>query len=220
MPEETKDRCYITLRELCSYGIAGYLKDFVSWVQMEAIQKNESPSLYTEEIVASALETLRSEGLVQTSPKVPNEFFPTPSLLKKDTNWNFDEYQVLGAFEYSPIQLVRTRLEHFLFVNKVNDEDIMDISIATIEGIENAAKYGDGKQIIVSTRIQNRKLQLTITNQVKEFDLEKEIERGKYSVSSTLMRGIMVMQKLFSHLDLEIIDETKQARLYAEKNLS
>jgi anti-sigma regulatory factor (Ser/Thr protein kinase) len=29
--------------------------------------------------------------------------------------------------------------------------DIMDISIATIEAIENAAKYGDGKSVFIKT---------------------------------------------------------------------
>ncbi|HNN03791.1 MAG TPA: hypothetical protein PKN56_09525 [Leptospiraceae bacterium] len=128
-----------------------------------------------------------------------------------------DNYDILGAFEFSPIQYVRARLDHFLESNGISEDDRLDTGIATIEAIENAVKYGDGRNVNIQAVIEGKKLKLSITNYIKEFDLESEIERGKYSVSTTLMRGIMVMQKLFSHTDLQILEDKRQARLYAEK---
>lgn len=101
--------------------------------------------------------------------------------------------------------------------NGISEDDRLDTGIATIEAIENAVKYGDGRNVNIQAVIEGKKLKLSITNYIKEFDLESEIERGKYSVSTTLMRGIMVMQKLFSHTDLQILEDKRQARLYAEK---
>jgi len=219
MSEKATLACDKVLINLFQFGVTGYAKDFLSWVKMICVQEDKQIINLDLDLIITTLEKLIGEGLINKTKKDPIEYYPIEKILYQDKSWKHDEYVVLGAFEFSAIQLVRSRLEHFLRVNQVDDEDIMDISIATIEGIENAAKYGDGNKISISTKIIDKKLELLITNIVKEFDLANDIERGKYSVSTTLMRGIMVMQKLFNHLDLEIINETKQARLYAEKSL-
>jgi anti-sigma regulatory factor (Ser/Thr protein kinase) len=205
------------LNRLTAFGLSGYVTDFIGWIKMDYIQKGISELDINKEFLEKILDSIVSSGgLIKNKS---NEYSHSKTLVSP-SNWNSDQYEILGAFEYSPIQYVRTRLEYFLISNEVNEDDLMDISIATIEGIENAVKYGDGNQVAISTKIIGKKLELSIINNIKEFDLKNEIDRGKYSVNATLMRGVMVMQKLFNHLDIEIIDEKKQARLYAEKILS
>jgi anti-sigma regulatory factor (Ser/Thr protein kinase) len=187
---------------------------------MEYKKKSLDYSFCTKDAVKTCLENLKTKGDIVSGRFDSKEYSPSEKHFPPSP-WIQDSYSVLGAFEFSPIQYVRSRLEFFLKSNGVSDMDLMDISIATIEGIENAAKYGDGNVVSITASISpERKLKISITNTIKEFDLENEIERGKYSATTTLMRGIMVMQKLFNHLDLQIIEDKKQARLYAEKILT
>ncbi len=203
------------------FGLTGYPDDFFSWVKMECKKQKISYSDITKEKIVHVLDQLKSQGEMGPGEFDPKEFAPAPKYLSERTNWTIDRYDVLGAFEFSPIQYVRSRLEFFLKANQVNEMDLMDLSIATIEGIENAAKYGDGNYVSISLKINSdKKLEISITNNIKDFDLENEIERGKYSATTTLMRGIMVMQKLFNHLDLQIVEDKRQAILYAEKQLT
>ena len=58
-----------------------------------------------------------------------------------------------------------------------------------------------------------------MVNKIKEFDLQTEIDRGKYSSSITLMRGVLVMEKLFDKFDLILLDNNTQAMVQAEKKL-
>jgi hypothetical protein len=49
--------------------------------------------------------------------------------------------------------------------------------------------------------------------------LEKDIEAGKYTSTTTLMRGMMVMVKLFDEMDIEILEEEKLAVFQAHKRI-
>jgi anti-sigma regulatory factor (Ser/Thr protein kinase) len=218
--EKVEKEIIQTIASFLPFGLSGYPDDFCSWVRMEYRKQGKDYNSCTKEITKTCLETLKQNGEVQSGKFDPKEYAPADKFLNSQP-WTQDNYSVYGAFEFSPIQYVRSRLEYFLKHNGVSDLDLMDISIATIEGIENAAKYGDGELVSISANISNeRKLTISITNTIKEFDLENEIERGKYSATTTLMRGIMVMQKLFNHLDLQIIEDKRQAKLYAEKILT
>ncbi|MCB1177129.1 MAG: ATP-binding protein [Leptospiraceae bacterium] len=209
------------LKGLLPYGLTGYVDDFHSWVKMELKKSEVDFSDLTKEKIEELLNQLKSSGDMRPGEFDTKEFTPAEKFLTEQKDWQEDSYDVLGAFEFSPIQYVRSRLEFFLKANDVNEMDLMDISIATIEGIENAAKYGDGGYVSINLKLSSdKKLTISITNNIKEFDLENEIERGKYSATTTLMRGIMVMQKLFNHLDLQILDDKRQAKLYAEKQLT
>ena len=167
--------------------------------------------------IENCLAILKDEKVIEPSKNDPRELCPNSSVLQK--SWNKDSYEIFGAFEFSPIQYVRSRLESFLKVNNVVEDDLVDVSIATIEAIENAAKYGDGNSVFVSCQIIGKKLELQIINKIKDVDLETELLK-KYTSATTLMKGVMVMQKLFNHVDLQILEETQQAKLYAEKILT
>ena len=189
------------INKIIPFGLTGYPEDFLSWVKLGlSIQKKDFSHIHIDD-VKTVLNDLLKKGLIKNGVFDPKEFTPGESFIKQPGEWVEDSYEVYGAFDFSPIQYVRSRLEFFLNCNDVSEEDIVDINIATIEAIENAAKYGDGTSVYIKTKIADRKLEIEIINRIKEIDLEKEIEK-KYTATTTLMRGIMVMQKLFNHLDL------------------
>jgi anti-sigma regulatory factor (Ser/Thr protein kinase) len=208
------------LKEILGWGVSGSAKDFVSWTLMYLRQKNRPKQEITKESIAAILEDLKKESIAAPGEFDPSEYQISKEQIPQREGWREDTYMVYGNHVYSPIQYVRSRLEFFLKQNGADEEDVMDISIATIEAIENTVKYGDGNEVYVDNIIdESKKFKISIVNTVKEFQLENEIERGKYSSGATLMRGIMVMQKLFNDLNLEILDDTRQAKLTAEKNL-
>jgi anti-sigma regulatory factor (Ser/Thr protein kinase) len=198
-------------------GLSGYPADYLSWVKMEYKKKGKPQTNVSMKNIENCLAILKDEKVIEPSKNDPRELCPISSILHK--SWNKDSYEIFGAFEFSPIQYVRSRLESFLKVNNVVEDDLVDVSIATIEAIENAAKYGDGNSVFVSCQIIDKKLELQIINKIKDVDLETELLK-KYTSATTLMKGVMVMQKLFNHVDLQILEETQQAKLYAEKILT
>ncbi len=209
------------LTDILANGLTGTVKDYCAWISLEGILKYNEELTVDEAKVKSILDAFKAKGYAVEGKFDKAEYCIASNAIPRRTDFLSDSYTVYGEAKFSPIQYVRSRQEHFLEFNYVNEEDIMDISIATIEAIENAVKYGDGNIVNIDYLIDsNRTLKLNIINNIKEFDLTNEIERGKYSSNTTLMRGIMVMQKLFHHLELQIIDDKKQAHLYAEKKLT
>jgi anti-sigma regulatory factor (Ser/Thr protein kinase) len=201
------------------FGLTGYPEDFLAWVRLGLSIKGKDYSHIQLSDIKIFLEDYINKGKFTRGEFDPKEYTPSATYLKKKGEWVEDSYEVYGAFDFSPIQYVRSRLEFFLKCNSVSEMDIMDISIATIEAIENAAKYGDGKSVFIKTSLSNNKLFIEIVNNIKEIDLETELEK-KYTATTTLMRGIMVMQKLFNDLDLQILDGNRQAKLTAMKELT
>lgn len=209
------------LVDILADGLTGTVKDYCSWISMEGLLKYNEELIVDKTRVKDILDTLKQRGYAKEGKFDKSEFCIAPTALPRRLDFLSDSYSVYGEAKFSPIQYVRSRQEYFLEYNYVSEEDVMDISIATIEAIENAVKYGDGNMVHIDYLIDSsRTMKLNIINNIKEFDLSNEIERGKYSSNTTLMRGIMVMQKLFNHLELQIIDDKKQAHLYAEKKLS
>jgi anti-sigma regulatory factor (Ser/Thr protein kinase) len=208
------------LINILKMGVTGTYKDYCSWLKLNHKLNLDLETNFDPELVLNALNNLKEKG-VAVEGKFDKKEFRISDSYSINSPLMEDKFYVLGGAEFSPIQYVRSRQEYFLEINKVLEEDIIDISIATIEAIENAVKYGDGKIVELEQRIDsNRNYKINIINNIKEFDLTDEIERGKYSSNITLMRGVMIMQKLFNHLDIQIIDEKKQAHLYAEKKLN
>jgi anti-sigma regulatory factor (Ser/Thr protein kinase) len=211
-PEETE--ILDLMKAMLPTGLSGYPADFLSWIKMEYKKKGKAYSSVSMKSIENCLTVLKAENIIEPNKNDPKELCGVSSVLLK--SWVKDSYEIYGAFEFSPIQYVRSRLESFLKINNVGEDDLVDVSIATIEAIENAAKYGDGNSVFVSCNIQNKKLELEIINKIKDVDLETELLK-KYTSATTLMKGVMVMQKLFNHVDLQILEETQQAKLYAEK---
>jgi len=208
------------IKTLFSSGVSGNAKDFFSWVQMEVFRKFKDVPNTTLENVQSYIDHLVNLGDVITNSLDAREYLlPEKSSLIRKIGPT-EKFVILGALKYNPMQYVRARLDFFLKMNGVADDLRMDLCIAMVEAVENAAKYGDGLNVEVSFIIDKSKVfTLEMINTVKDFDLEDDILRGKFSSTATLMRGMMVMQKLFDSVDLDIIDNRKQAYLKATRKI-
>ena len=116
----------------------------------------------TDILLEKLLSDILADGLTGTIKGYANEgkfdkaeYCISPTALPRRTDFLADSYSVYGEAKFSPIQYVRSRQEHFLEYNYVNEDDIMDISIATIEAIENAVKYGDGNIVHIDYLIDS-----------------------------------------------------------------
>lgn len=208
------------LNSIIATGVLGNGKDFFSWVSMEIKRKFKDLPDCTQEQVSAYLEDLKSKGQIISGKFDEREYIIADNSPLEKKLINSDSYSMLGAGTFSPLQFVRSRLEYFLKRNGVSEEQILDISIGTTEAVENTVKYGDGDLVEVKYSLDKSKVfRISILNQVGEMNLQSDIERGKFSSTATLMRGMMVMQKLFDTMDLDIIDEKKQALFTAEKKL-
>ncbi|XDD54983.1 ATP-binding protein [Leptospira sp. WS4.C2] len=209
------------VKTLFSNGLSGNVNDFYSWVFMETQRKFKDNPNTTLEGITSLLEDLIKDGIITTNPLDPREYLlpdASPIIRKMGTT---EQFVILGALPYNPMQYVRARLDYFLKRNGIQEELRMDLCIATVEAVENAAKYGDGGGVEVNFQIDKHKtFTIEMINTVKDFNLEDDIQRGKFSSTATLMRGMMVMQKLFDSVDLEISDNRKQAILKATRKLT
>ena len=170
-PEETE--ILDLMKAMLPTGLSGYPADFLSWIKMEYKKKGKAYSSVSMKSIENCLTVLKAENIIEPNKNDPKELCGVSSVLLK--SWVKDSYEIYGAFEFSPIQYVRSRLESFLKINNVGEDDLVDVSIATIEAIENAAKYGDGNSVFVSCNIQNKKLELEIINKIKDVDLETEL---------------------------------------------
>ncbi|MCC5813736.1 MAG: ATP-binding protein [Leptospira sp.] len=201
-------------------GAGGNASDFCKWIRMEIVKKFKEEPDITENDVITLLEKFKSNGDLVSGRFDSREYFLSDDSKFHKKVGTHDSYNILGKLDYSPLQYVKTRLEYFLRKNSVDEEEIIDVAIATIEAIENAVKYGDGEIVEVEYSIdRSRKFSISLLNNIKEFNLEDDIKRGKFTSTATLMRGMMVMQKLFNQVDLEILDDRKQASFKASRIL-
>ena len=201
--------------ELGNVGCQGNLHDYQAWLRYYHRNKEVDFEI-TDESVSKTLDELISEGSFKTHPEFPDEYLlSNPTSLPDKV-----EYIVSGALDDSPIQLVRSRLEAFLRSHQVSNEIIIDLTIGTTEAMENAVKYSDHRKIEVSYHITDQVFHIQVINRMGDTSAEEDIEAGKYSSSVTLMRGMMVMVKLFDDMDIDISEETKSAIFKASKNLS
>jgi len=158
---------------------------------------------------------------------IKNNVFVNNQNLKNEYKYNlemkfsrFVEYFAPSNLNYSPIQYVRSRLLSFLNYHKVDEEIIYDIVIASIEATENAVKYSSEDKIYVKYFIENYTFYIEIQNKYKIPEIQKDIQNGKYNSSITLMRGMLVMSKLFDEMDINLIEDKKLAIFQAKKLIS
>lgn len=202
-------------------GLSGSAKDFHSWVYMETFRKFKDHPEFEIKVIADYFDKLKAAEDIEPNPLDPREFTLSVKSPNAKKVSNAEKFIILGALKYNPIQYVRSRLENFLKKNSVDEEIIMDLCIATVEAVENSAKYGDGLNVDVTYNIDRNKIfTLEMLNKVKDFNLEDDILRGKFSSTATLMRGMMVMQKLYDTVDLDILDNRRQAYLKASRKIA
>lgn len=209
------------IRDLLANGLVGNSQDFHAWIRMDVVRRFREEPKIQPDWIPQILDTLVASKDAIRGKFDPREYSLSPESALHKKTVKKEEYAILGKTEFQPMQYVRSRLETFLRENGVNDDLIVDLTIGSIEAVENAVKYGDGGTVEVSYSIERSGLfKIRLVNNLRDLNIEEDIERGKFSSTATLMRGMMVMQKLFDKMDLEILEERKQALFMAEKKLS
>ncbi len=198
------------LQALARAGCQGNAADYTAWLRYAGRLGDASA-----EMVGKALQTLAAEGPFRRHPEFQQEFLAAePEKLPDRVS-----YAVSCRLEDSPIQMVRSRLDCFLRQHQVSQDHLIDLSIATTEAMENAVKYSSGGEIQVSYGIENGVFDIRVVNRIRDARPEDDIEAGKYSSSVTLMRGMMVMVKLFDEMDIDIQEEKGSAVFTGKKKL-
>lgn len=197
-----------TILDLAGRGCQGTVKDFTSWA---AFLTGAADPVEVERVLESCV----TGGKLQRHQDIPLEFHASAPLKFPERV----DYSVSGEVTAGPIQMVRSCMEAFLRFHRASEENVMDISIATTEAMENAVKYSDHSPIRVSYWIEKEVFYISITNKLSDVRLEQDIADGKYTSTTTLMRGMMVMVKLFDEMDIQIREDEKIAVFAAHKTL-
>ncbi|TGK12234.1 ATP-binding protein [Leptospira fletcheri] len=209
------------VRDLLANGLIGNSQDFHAWIRMDVLRKFREEPVFSPEWIPKILETMVGTGEAARGKLDPREYSLSAESPARKKPVKKEEYSVLGRTEFQPMQYVRSRLETFLRSNGISEDIIVDLTIGSIEAVENAVKYGDGGTVEVSYSVDpGKSFKIRLVNNLRDLNLEEDIERGKFSSTATLMRGMMVMQKLFDKMDLEILEERKQALFLAEKKIA
>lgn len=199
-----------TLIKLGKVGCSGSIQDFQSWLQYEHLDVEPSK-------VKSALEDLRSSGTFKSGRQYTGDY----QLHETGPFPDSVSYSVPCTISGSILQMVRSRLDAFLHHHGVSEDSKTDIILGITEAMENALKYGvPESQVRIQYSIAEKKITIKIENDVPEVSPHRDIQKGKYRDGSvTLMRGLLVMQKLFDSMELEIQEESRVATFFAEKKI-
>lgn len=208
-PSISESRIKEAILELGRTGCRGNLRDYCSWLRFTLQQE------FHEKSVQDVLNKLVSERIF----KIIADFGEEYSWASRPIFPEMVGYAVSGNLADSPIQMFRSRLIAYLQFHGADDNIVMDLSIAGIEALENAVKYTDQNEIEVNYSIHDDIFYLEIVNHVRRASAEEDILSGKYSGSVTLMRGMMVMVKLFDDIQIDMNEEENMAFFRAEKKL-
>lgn len=203
MPHQSLIDC---LLDLGKAGCQGNASDFACWARFCGAPGADGG-------VQSVLDTLVGQGKFRHADA--EYLFAGPLAFPPKV-----EYMVSGLLQEAPIQMVRSRLDSFLRFHRASEDEVIDVSIATTEAMENAVKYSDHQPINVGYWIDGHTFHIKIVNTLREVKPEADIEAGKYSSSYTLMRGMMVMVKLFDDVNIDISEEKNEAVFSAHKKLT
>ena len=194
-----------SLLELGSKGCRGSVSDFAAWVR--APREKERIRAILDQIVREGhfhhQDTTGDYGMLH--PELPGGTI---------------QFQVSATSLDSPLQMVRSRLETYLRQYSTPEEEEVDVIVGVTEAMENAVKYSDQSEIRISYGLKENVLTVRIVNHIGNISPESDIQSGKYGDSSrTLMRGMMMMEKLFDTMDLEVNEKENEAVFTAHKTL-
>lgn len=193
--------------KLAESGCRGTIKDFHSWLDAEGID-------VPMDSVQGVLRELVDQGIFLFQDSTTHDYWLSRAVKFGDR----EKYYVSSDIKHSPIQMVRSRLEGFLSSHRISGEQLLDLIVGVTEALENAVKYSpDHSQISVNYFLENGEFHIRIKNRNRERYVEKDILEGKYDQESfTLMRGMLVMRKLFDDMDLSI-EENEQMVVFTAK---
>ncbi len=195
------------LQKLGDSGLYGTASDFSKWLRFrEGIDIGEDQ-------VRAALDELLVAGRFERHADYPDDYVST-HMARLPDSYSFHCPRHLSD---SPIQFFRSLLLVFLRQKGIHPEQEVDIVIASVEAIENAVKYSSSGDIVVRFDFVPGEFRLEVINDVKPAEPDHDIELGKYDSSRTLMRGMMVMSRLFDEMDIGIDESVSRATFRARK---
>lgn len=206
------------IKLLISTGLTGSASDFDKWIKMEYFKRVRELPLVPEDLLDHLIRTLVKENHLVEKQNDHKEYYVSEmSPLKKKPGMS-ESFEIIGDIKFSPMQFVRSRVENFLKYQNINETAVIDVLIGVVEAIENATKYGDRGIVRVAYSIDRKKVfKIEMINSIGQNDFLIDLERGKFTSGTTLMRGMMVMEKLFDSVELEIVEERNEANLTAIK---
>ena len=199
----------ILLKNLADSGCYGNPDDFFAWVNASNgsdVDRGEFENAF--------------QGLIRSGEM--KEVDSMTSSYRNAVGYKFEsssEFTVSALYEHVPIQFARSRLDSFLIYHNIDPEEINIILIGATEGFENAVKYNNGKTFQVHFWIKQGEFNLVVKNSMKHVSVEDNIKAGKFDSATTLMRGMLVMNKIFDHMDLNFSENYQLATLVAMKKL-
>ncbi|MFN3605058.1 MAG: ATP-binding protein [Leptonema sp. (in: bacteria)] len=199
------------IKEMAASGLFGTIKEFYFW---HSFLYNEFKIDYKD--FSKIFHEMISNQILANQTNLKNEYIYN----KKFNFSSFVEFISPVDFKYSPIQFVRSKLISFLNYFQVQEEVVYDIIIGVVEAVENAVKYSADDKIYIKYFIENNVFYVEIRNKYKQPEINKDIDQGKYNSTVTLMRGVLVMSKLFDEMDIDLIQNQYLAIFYAKKILT
>ncbi len=197
------------IKEMAASGLFGTIKEFYFWYIF--LYKDNQVNY---RVFSKVFHHLIDKGVLCNKLHLKNEY-------QYNENFSFSNYIEFLAptnLQNSPIQFVRSRLISYLNYFQVVESLIYDIIIGVVEAVENAVKYSIDDTIYVRYFIENNVFYVEIQNKYKEPEIFTDINKGKYDSSLTLMRGMMVMSKLFDEMDIDLI-QNKQVAVFRAKKI-
>jgi anti-sigma regulatory factor (Ser/Thr protein kinase) len=192
-------------------GCSGTEEEFTRWLLHKGISTEPDRVKYV-------LEALVQKGSFQRSGFSSHIF----SFAGKVVFPAKVEYFVPGKISLYPVPYIRSQIEAFLR-NKTADERIIaDILTASTEAIENAIKYNssENEPIRITYGANQGIFSIQIVNRTIGMEIEHDIRRGKFDPATTLMRGMLVIMKLFDSYEISITENNGLVTFYAEKKLA
>ncbi len=191
-------------------GLFGCIKEFYFWYKFIYNKQD----LNSKEFYKTFYSLIREKIFIK-NPEFKNEYLYNLPLKFS----NYVEFIGPSSLKNSPIQFVRSQLLSFLKFHEVEEELIYDIIIGVVEATENAVKYSSDDKIFVKYFIEKNTFYIEIQNKYKIPEIRDDIAKGKYNSSITLMRGMLVMSKLFDEMNIDLIEERSIAIFQATKKL-
>jgi hypothetical protein len=185
---------------------------------MEALLNHLEPD-WTLEQVSHLLIQYQTTGQVITQKGYGIEYKVSPSSSLYSFPGETVQYRFRGDLDFAPLQYVKSRSEYFLASHGADEDTVQDLSIAILEAVENTVKYGDGDWCEAVLQMEGGTFRAILMNKIRNVDLDDDINRGKFSSKATLMKGMMVMGKLFDDIDLSFEEEAGIARFQGVKKI-
>jgi len=195
--------------ELGNSGCSGNPGDFFNWVKAAFsgdVDPNEFNRIFQKMVQSGVLKEVNST---------------TGNFKARDVKKFSEiiEYTASSRYDHSPIQFARSKLESYLFFHNLDEDTVNFILIGATEGFENAVKYNAGDTFTVRYWIKGGEFHMEVTNRMKHVTVEENIKAGKFDSSTTLMRGMLVMDKVFDFMDLNFSEGHQLATLMIRKKL-